>query len=345
MCQSGNAIIFLPNFLKNMTQEEKVEKNKITVIVPMYNTEEYIERCIRSIMEQTYKNLEIIIVNDGSTDKSLDICKKLQKDDNRIVIVNQKNKGVGEARNRGIDVATGDFISFVDSDDTMDKNFYKELIATQLVTGADIVVANVNCIDDNNQFFPYGNNNLLKNYNKEEFIKLLLNFKIGNAVWGKLFKQECIRNLKFKDIKINEDFIFFWDVVKKSTNFSINFNARYNYYINTNGSLTKKEFTKENMSMIEHIDNVLKDVNSSYPDLRNDAINYYNACLLHNLILYYDYLCSDDVEELYFEEINDMILRSKELKNINNYFLVPERDVNVDILLNTIKEKIKRGVR
>ena len=70
-----------------------MEKNKITVIVPMYNTEEYIERCIRSIMEQTYKNLEIIIVNDGSTDKSLDICKKLQKEDNRIIIINQDNMG------------------------------------------------------------------------------------------------------------------------------------------------------------------------------------------------------------------------------------------------------------
>ena len=70
-----------------------------------------------------------------------------------------------------------------------------------------------------------------------------------------------------------------------------------------------------------------------------------NACLLHNLILYYDYLCSNSEEELYFEEINDMILRAKELKSINNYFLVPERNVNVDILLDTIKEKIKGCVR
>lgn len=322
-----------------------MEKKKITVIVPMYNAEEYIERCIRSIMEQTYKNLEIVIVNDGSQDNSLDICKRLQKRDNRIIIINQVNMGVSKARNNDLDVATGDFISFVDSDDTIKENFYDELIATQIVTNADIVVANVKCIDDNNQFFPYGNNNLIKNYNKEKFIKMLLNFKIGNAVWGKLFKQDCIKNLKFKNIKINEDFIFFWDAINKSTNFSINFNAQYNYYININGSLTKKKFTKENMSMIEHIDNVLEDVNFSYPNLRNDAINYYNACLLHNLILYYDYLCSNSVDELYFVEINDMISRAKELKKINNYFLVSDKDVDVNILLNTIKEKIKVGVR
>ena len=72
-------------------------------------------------MDQTYKNLEIIIVNDGTTDKSIDICKKLQREDNRIVIINQKNMGVGAARNHGIDVSTGDFISFVDSDDMVDK--------------------------------------------------------------------------------------------------------------------------------------------------------------------------------------------------------------------------------
>lgn len=318
---------------------------KISVIVPIYNSAQTLERTLNSIVNQNYKNLEIILVNDGSTDNSVEICKKYSEKDSRILIVNQQNKGVGEARNHGIDVATGDFISFVDSDDTMDENFYNELTATQIVTNADIVVANVKCIGDNNHFFPYGNNNLSKLYNKEEFIKLLLNFKIGNAVWGKLFKKERIQDLKFKDIKINEDFIFFWDVVNKSVNFSINFNVYYNYYINTNVSLTKKKFTKENMSMIEHIDNVLKDVNFSYPNLKNDAINYYNACLLHNLILYYNYLCSDDVGELYFEEINDMILRSKELKSIDNYFLVPERDVNVDILLNTIKEKIKRSVR
>lgn len=160
-----------------------MEKNKITVIVPMYNTEEYIERCIRSIMEQTYENLEIIIVNDGSTDKSLDICKKLQKDDDRIVIVNQKNKGVGEARNHGIDVATGDFISFVDSDDTMDKNFYKELIATQLVTNADIIESGAKVILGNgNEIFPYEKNDKIIIYENHDYIKNYLNFSLNVSV-------------------------------------------------------------------------------------------------------------------------------------------------------------------
>ncbi len=318
---------------------------KISIIIPIYNSSQTLEKTLDSVINQNYTNLEIILVNDGSTDKSFEICKKYAEKDNRIVIVNQQHKGVSEARNHGLDVATGDFISFVDSDDTMDKKFYNELINTQIVTNADIVVSNVKCVDDNNSFFPYNNDNLSRTYNKEEFMKLLLNFKIGNAVWGKLFKKDCVHDLKFKNIKINEDFIFFWDIVKKSEIFSVNFSVFYNYYVNTTFSLTKKKFTKENMSMIEHIDNVLNDVDSNYSNLKNDAINYYNACLLHNLILYYDYLCSDFVEELYFEEINDMILRAKDLKNINNYFLVPERSVNIDIILNTIKEKIKGSVK
>ena len=84
-------------------------ENKISVIVPVYNTEDYLEKCIRSIMNQTYKNLEIITINDGSTDNSLSILENLKKEDDRIIIINQENMGVSKARNKGLDYATGEF--------------------------------------------------------------------------------------------------------------------------------------------------------------------------------------------------------------------------------------------
>ena len=129
---------------------------KISVIIPIYNSSQTLERTINSVITQTYKNLEIILVNDGSTDDSIEICKKYAEKDNRIIIVNQENKGVGEARNHGIDISTGDFISFVDSDDTMDENLYKELIATQIVTNADIVESGAKVVlGKDNEIFPY----------------------------------------------------------------------------------------------------------------------------------------------------------------------------------------------
>jgi len=318
---------------------------KISVIVPIYNSEQTLKRTLDSIINQNYKNLEIILINDGSTDNSEKICNEYAERDERIIVITQENRGVGEARNHGIDVSTGEFISFVDSDDTMDKNFYSELMVTQAETNADVTVSNVKCIRDNDTFFPYKTAFLQKRCTKEQFIKSLLNFQFGNAVWGKIFKKECIQNIKFRNIKINEDFIFFWNAVKNSICFSINFDVYYNYYIDTSASLTKNKFTKENMSMIEHIDEVVRDITIFYPYLKDDAINYYNACLFHNLILYYDYIGSDASGELYLEEIKDMLLRAKELKKITNYFLISEKNVNVGMLLKFIKEKIKGSVK
>lgn len=317
-------------------------KKKVSVIVPIYNSSETLEKTLNSIINQNYTNLEIILINDGSTDNSIDICKEYAKRDNRIIIIDQKNSGVGESRNIGIEVSTGDFISFVDSDDTIDQNFYNKLITSQQVDNADIVISAIRCIDNNNCFLPYRDNISKTMYNKENFLKLMFNFKIGTAVWGKIYRRECILDLKFENIDINEDIIFFWNAVKKSSTFAINFKTYYNYYINTPLSLTKKSFSKENMTMIRHIDEVLKYVNCVYPTLINDALNYYNACLLHNLILYYDYICSDIVNDLYLEEINDMLSKANSIREIKNYFLIPEKQVNIDVLLNKIKEKIKR---
>ena len=98
----------------------------LSVIIPVYNVEPYLEQCLDSVINQTYKNLEIICINDGSTDNSLKILEKYQKKDNRIKLINQKNKGLSEARNAGLDVAKGEYIAFVDSDDYLELNAYEE---------------------------------------------------------------------------------------------------------------------------------------------------------------------------------------------------------------------------
>ena len=112
---------------------------KLSVIVPVYNTEKYLERCIDSIVNQTFKNVEILLINDGSTDNSIEICRRYEKNDERIKLINKQNSGVSETRNIGIENATGEFITFVDSDDEIALNMYEQMIGAANEKDADIV--------------------------------------------------------------------------------------------------------------------------------------------------------------------------------------------------------------
>ena len=127
---------------------------KISVIIPVYNTETYVGKCIKSILNQTVKDLEIIIIDDGSTDQSLMICEKFQKQDSRIVLVSQTNRGVSEARNKGMELATGDWISFIDSDDYLDPDFYETLLKGTN-RGASVICCGVRPVNNQDQEIPH----------------------------------------------------------------------------------------------------------------------------------------------------------------------------------------------
>ena len=113
---------------------------KVSVIVPVYNVEKYIDECLASIINQTLKDIEIIIINDGSTDTSFEICTRYAEFDNRIELVNQENKGLGPARNRGLSLARGEYLSFIDSDDYIEESFLEDLYNQAVDSGADVVV-------------------------------------------------------------------------------------------------------------------------------------------------------------------------------------------------------------
>ncbi len=114
---------------------------KISVIIPVYNTEEYLSKCIESVINQDYDNLEVILVNDGSKDNSLKICKKYAEEDKRIVLIDKENTGVSDSRNRGLKIATGDYIAFVDSDDWIEPNMYSSMLESIIKTGADLCLS------------------------------------------------------------------------------------------------------------------------------------------------------------------------------------------------------------
>ena len=189
---------------------------KITVIVPVYNVENYLEKCLDSLINQTYKNLEIIVINDGSTDNSGEICQEYAQKDNRIVYIEKENGGLSDARNAGLDRMTGSYVTFVDSDDWVELDyveiFYKKIIEYQ----ADISVGNYYSYNEDEEtyyFHIYGNSYYEKVYDNISIFENLYesqemkSFALISA-WGKLYKAKLFDYLRFDKGKLGEDGYF-----------------------------------------------------------------------------------------------------------------------------------------
>lgn len=195
-----------------------MKKGLISIIVPIYNIEMYLKRCVDSLINQTYKNIEILLVNDGSTDNSPLICKEYEeKHKNVIVFLDKKNGGVSDARNLGLKHATGEYVTFVDADDYVDEKFIEKLYNQVKDNPAVLVISNAKNFDDNSIIETKKLIEKEIELNKEQCIKeLLLEKKFFSVCWGKLYKTELAKQIEFdKSMKIAEDFKYIMDYFKK----------------------------------------------------------------------------------------------------------------------------------
>lgn len=153
-----------------------MDKDKISVIVPVYNTKEYIEDCVKSILSQTYKKIELILVDDGSTDGSADICDMFKRVDKRVIVVHKRNEGVSAARNDGLNIASGEYFAFVDSDDIIEPNMYELLIKSIQENRTELAMCKIKCGDKikNIKYDEVNINNLKKNKFKNDLYFLLV---------------------------------------------------------------------------------------------------------------------------------------------------------------------------
>lgn len=180
----------------------------ITILVPFYNVEKYIKQCIESIINQTYKNLEIILIDDGSTDNSLKICKEFQKIDSRINIIKKKHKGVSSSRNIGIKIAHGEYIMFIDSDDFVSKNFVKELYSAVLKNNTLVAQCDVDLVNEVGKHLSYAKTSKKNTVNGNELIYELYstdNSTQDIVIWNKIYHNTVIKKYKFPENKICED--------------------------------------------------------------------------------------------------------------------------------------------
>jgi glycosyltransferase involved in cell wall biosynthesis len=259
-----------------MTKEG--EQMKISVIVPVYNSERYIKKCIESIINQTYKDIEIIIVNDGSTDGSLNIIQKYQELDNRIKLINQSNSGVSVARNNGIENATGDYIMFVDSDDYIDSTMVDKCV--QSIKNTDLLICGFtyvfkNKIEDKTYQSPFisDTKEFVQTYFMESFQKSLLYGPIN-----RLYKKSIINKygIKFdEDYSICEDSIFVFDYLLKCETISGITESLYSYVQHDHESLISKYNSNAFDANWALYNKIIKFLNINNSEMKNiDIVNY-----------------------------------------------------------------------
>ena len=227
----------------------------ISIIVPVYNVEKYLKRCVDSILAQTYKNLEVVLVNDGSTDNSGVICDEYAKEDTRIKVVHKENGGVSTARNVGLEVATGECIGFIDSDDYIEPTMFETLLSKLEKENADMVicgfrqvqvngVAKINKVDHN---IDWSKENIIKNYFTQGIIKELM-----YAPVNKLYKKSLIRNLRFcEKYRMGEDILFLFQCIEKMNKLAYVDGVFYNYVMRENSAMTSP-FSQKRLEYIYH---------------------------------------------------------------------------------------------
>ena len=316
-----------------------MKKIKISVIVPVYNAEKYLSDCIDSILNQTLKEIELILINDGSTDNSLQICREKASKDSRVKIINKKNEGQGYARNIGIDRAKGEFITFVDSDDYIDKEAYEKMYELCKKYHADY------CITP----FSIKNNikkDKIKIYEGKEIrnkilIDLLGNYPqnsigsvIGPSVCTKLFNSKIIKDNKIKFISerqySSEDNIFNINYILFS-NKVIMYNKNFYHYRNVDNSFSHR-YRNEYLKKINNMYIYIKD--NLFKEKMNDREK---LCLNNNIMCQY-IVCI--TQEITMVKQTNIIAKLKRIKKICNNDIVQEVSKQCNPNLYSFKKKI-----
>ncbi|MBQ8782203.1 MAG: glycosyltransferase family 2 protein [Clostridia bacterium] len=243
-----------------------LQNKKVSIIVPIYNREDYIDRCISSMVNQTYKNIEIILVDDGSTDKSAEICDTYAGKDSRVIVIHKPNGGVSSARNAGLDIMTGDYVCFCDSDDYFETTMVEKSLEQILAEKADMCT-----------FKNYHNNEKVENV----FDPVNIDIEIfdcasffanyihkGQApycVWSSIYNASLIKefNIRFCDYKkvFSEDSLFnlmFWTVCKKYTHLN---DCLYYYFRHENSLMTSSvpgDYIRRHIALIEDYENFVR---------------------------------------------------------------------------------------
>lgn len=277
----------------------------ISIIVPIYNVENYLYKCINSIVNQTYSNLEIILVDDGSPDGCGLICDEYAAKDGRIHVIHKENGGLSDARNAGLDIMTGDYVGFVDSDDWIEADMYEKLLANIKNFEADMAFGGVSDdLEKDDRVISIKTSDYGAKPFAESKTEAMKRYFLGSwAAWDKLYKADLFDNIRFPVGEINEDEAIVLQLLDQCEKVCYTNTIFYHYMKRENsGSITAAGFSKKKLAWKEHCAANMKFICLHYPKLKEyAAIRYRNSLLwsITEIAILDDYLdYSDEIDQM-----------------------------------------------
>ena len=248
------------------------EKALISIIIPVYKVEKYLEKCIQSLINQTYENLQIILVDDGSPDNCGKICDEYAKKDHRIEVIHKSNGGLSDARNKGLEIAKGEYIGFIDSDDYIESDMYEVLYNLLKQYNADVSICNFYTVSQGKISIKNADNGI-NEYNRIEILKeILLDKNIQSYAWNKLYKKELFDEIKYPVGKKYEDIGTTFYLLEKCNKVVVTGKPEY-YYINRQDSIvnnvtetTITDYIELIMQRYDYIEENIKELSSYNKD-------------------------------------------------------------------------------
>lgn len=234
--------------------------NLLSVIIPVYNVKPYLRRCVDSVLSQDYKPIEIILVDDGSTDGSSDICDEYKMIDS-VHVVHQENKGLSMARNAGLDIAKGDYIAFLDSDDYVEPNMYSTLISLSLKYNKDIAAcATQSFTEDDTNKINTAYDDLIKTIEWHNMLgDLYCNQNARSEVWNKIYRRKVVNSVRFKAKQKFED-LYFDRIVFQNSNGCVFLNTPLHHYLVTRPGNTNSSFDSNKLCAFEELEDIKNDL-------------------------------------------------------------------------------------
>lgn len=308
----------------------------VSIIIPIYNSSKYIDKCINSVLEQTYSNIQLILVDDFSTDDSFQKCNNYAKGDNRITVLQNDKNGVSAARNTGLDAARGEYIQFLDSDDTIDKDMTQKLVNN--IKDSKLCVCGYKVWDDGKvkKHNAYDEIINIRDYIKKYCLSTEYE-DMGNYIWNKLYNREVIEknDLRFNvQMDLMEDAIFNLDYCESINSVSIIKDTPYNYYIRS------KSLVRQNRE-VEYLLKVYEKVYESYKSVAKNI--GFDSGIIESKILYYYMILTDlyakhnDVSK--YNNFMNTILNGK---NRNDLKKAKCKNLNYRIFKQLYKYRMKR---
>ena len=254
--------------------------SKISVIVPIYKVEKYLCKCVDSIINQTYKNLEIILVDDGSPDNCPQICDDYAKKDSRIKVVHKENGGLSDARNAGMKVATGEYVSFIDSDDYISLDFYQTLVNVMVNEKSDIAECDLVKFYEDKPIESVDSTDEIITFDTEKGLSMLMaENEFHQHVWNKLYKSDIALSVPFAKGKLNEDEFWTYQIFGQAKKVSKIKKPMY-YYLQRAGSIMGNGYNLRRLDALEGKNNRQKYIEKNFPNLVTQAkIDLYGSCM------------------------------------------------------------------